>query len=848
MAKQDSVSRPIQVFLNTDQFLTVPERSGGGGNKDFFAGNDRGFSRHKSAMRQKIQDASETLRRNGQGAGFIIVQMSSEALAKSYRPLRALFSAGNAFSLVGGGRVGEIFLQCSPDALDRLDRRIEERAELEPRLKENEVTGQFEPRPSAYRGELSGIEDIRIPGPADRVAFSARDAAEWLSRPDTLGGYVVELFRPNVTLDPHAVEEMIGGFRQRLERLGGVVALPLFLGQSSRSSRGHLTISVQLTRDHDVSVIALPSDESPQARAVSRLTATALQRLDDSVDRHQGFLEQMATEPLVRRISLPPLIQVAQLDQSHPAQSAALPIPPAQVSPVVGIVDGGVADIPTIATWRSGGTDPIDPGDRDSAHGTFIAGLVVGAGGFNPHIANDLEPGGCGYYDIPLLPREGLLGKYYSVPSDFFDQLEEEVIRAKEEASVRVFNLSYGSRQMSKDLGYSPFAKALDDMAAQHDVVFTVSAGNLQSIESRDPWPLDGDEAVQLLARGTTANGRITAPAEHLLGLSVGAINPPGVPGHHEGLPTTYTRRGPGVGGARKPDLSHYGGASSRGGGRTGLTSLASDNKLVENSGTSFAAPLVASTLATINHRLEGTVPRETLIALLVHRAGRSNAMHHRALRHVAREFVGFGLSPPADACLSDSQHSITLVFSETLAVRRELKFIFSWPRSLVTPSGKCRGQADLTLAFTPPIDARFDAECLRVQLEAHLHQIETDPNTGEDVPKSRLTRYDSTLPRGLELTEKYLLQTGLKWTPVKRYKLLMPRGRGSSSNWQLSLRSSTRAGERFPEGGVPFTIVMTISDSQRTAPIYDEVRNEISRRGLDLADITVAHRVRPRG
>ena len=90
--------------------------------------------------------------------GFIIVQMSSEALAKSYRPLSALFSAGNAFSLVGGGRVGESFLQCSPDALDRLDRRIEERAELEPRLKENEGTGQFEPRPSAYRGELSGIE------------------------------------------------------------------------------------------------------------------------------------------------------------------------------------------------------------------------------------------------------------------------------------------------------------------------------------------------------------------------------------------------------------------------------------------------------------------------------------------------------------------------------------------------------------------------------------------------------------------------------------------------------------------------------------------------------------------
>ena len=80
-----------------------------------------------------------------------------------------------------------------------------------------------------------------------------------------------------------------------------------------------------------------------------------------------------------------------------------------------------------------------------------------------------------------------------------------------------------------------------------------------------------------------------------------------------------------------------------------------------------------------------------------------------------------------------------------------------------------------------------------------------------------------------------------------KALHLAMPRGRGTSSNWRLALRSSTRAGDVFPASGVPFTIVMTISDLEQTAPVYDEVRNEISRRGLELADITLAHRVRPR-
>lgn len=121
------------------------------------------------------------------------------------------------------------------------------------------------------------------------------------------------------------------------------------------------------------------------------------------------------------------------------------------------------------------------------------------------------------------------------------------------------------------------------------------------------------------------------------------------------------------------------------------------------------------------------------------------------------------------------------------------------------------------------------------------------DPDTGNDDPQSRLHPYDSELPDGLDYTETYLLKTGLKWTPVKRYHLAMPRGRGTSSNWCLTLRSSTRAGDVFPDSGVPFTIVMTISDIDQTAPVYDEVRNEISRRGLELADITVAHRVRPR-
>lgn len=48
--------------------------------------------------------------------------------------------------------------------------------------------------------------------------------------------------------------------------------------------------------------------------------------------------------------------------------------------------------------------------------------------------------------------------------------------------------------------------------------------------------------------------------------------------------------------------------------------------------------------------------------------------------RTLARDFVGFGVAPPAEACLTDATHSITLVFSDILPPRRELSFIFTWP------------------------------------------------------------------------------------------------------------------------------------------------------------------------
>ena len=350
MTEQNKIPRPIQVFLDADKFISLKKPRQRGGNRDFFSGNNAGFARHKSKMRQHVRDASMTLRSERHEVGFVIVQMQAGALAKSYRPINALFSRSNSFCLVGGGGVGESYFQCTPNALDRLDHLIETQAEVEPLRKENRRTGELDLRPSTYRSELGGIENIRLPVAADRISFSAHDAVERLGQPNALGGYLLELFRPDTTADPVAVNLMVSGFRERLHHFGGIVALPLFGPDSTSIGRGQFMMSVQLISRVEKSFVSLPFGDSFPIDQEAVRSALRSDTQTVPISRHQRFLEMMANEPLLRRITISPLLQVSQLDQPKPTKRNVQPVQPSQSAPTVGIVDGGVADNMQILT------------------------------------------------------------------------------------------------------------------------------------------------------------------------------------------------------------------------------------------------------------------------------------------------------------------------------------------------------------------------------------------------------------------------------------------------------------------------------------------------------------------
>lgn len=549
----------------------------------------------------------------------------------------------------------------------------------------NKQTGKEELRVSGYRSEVGGIEDVRLHGATDRVKFSSEEAVHWMKQPNVIGGYIVELFRPERSISPNEIDALVANFQHGLELLQGGLLVRPFLPSTSTTQFGEpsLILSVQLISDGR-RLIELPFLVDGRSAEMSEASLPAAMRGvrgDLTLARHTELLAFLGEQALVRSVELPPVLETTPMVAGANLGAAVVPDPAAGVDyPVVGIIDGGVADSAPLNKWSIGAADLVPEGDRDEVHGTFIAGLISAGSALNPALSATLEPVGCKFYDLDLFPRRELRSTYYSDIEELFDILDEKIKVAKRDYGVRVFNLSFSIGQRPSRLAYSLAADRLDRIARTNDVIFVVAAGNLPPSTSRPPWPEKGEDAVTMLAGFGTQDQQITAPSEHVLGITVGAVNPPGVTGHLHLLPTTYTRRGPGVGGARKPDLSNYGGANVAGSSQTGLLSLTPGGNAVHNCGTSFAAPLTAATIATLDQRLERQSPRETLLALPIHRAKRPKFLNSKPLRHVSREFVGFGMAPDADAMLNDEPHSVTLVFSDRLLVRQQLEFRFAWP------------------------------------------------------------------------------------------------------------------------------------------------------------------------
>jgi hypothetical protein len=459
--------------------------------------------------------------------------------------------------------------------------------------------------------------------------------------------------------------------------------------------------------------------------------------------------------------------------------------------------------------------------------------------------------------DFYVTPEPGRMG----YPKDFFENRDKEFREHQARLVRQVSSITAALQQSSVDTAFvkvrlnkdawakshrpthSLFAEQLDAIADENDVIFIISSGNLLSSEYRPLWPADAGDALRMLA-GRSTMETIFQPSESSRSLAVGSLTPPGTPPHIAGTPACYTRRGPGMKVGVKPDLAHYGGCiPTAQTNHTGLFSIDPAGDTTSGLGTSYATPLVAKTVAALDVSIEGDVARETLIALAVHHAQIPAPISDENLRDIARQFVGFGIPSSSYEVLTTDDHAITLVFSDILHAKRELRFDFAWPQCLVESStGRCRGAARMTLVYRPPLEPSFGSELVRVNLDAHLRQ---DNGNGKYVGRAKQVFLPN--PSSEANTEAELIEHGLKWWPIKAYEARLPRGVGKASSWRLAIDSLVRSGDNYPASGIPFTLILTIRDLDGDARVFNDLRQYLRARRVNLNDIRIAGRVRPR-
>lgn len=461
------------------------------------------------------------------------------------------------------------------------------------------------------------------------------------------------------------------------------------------------------------------------------------------------------------------------------------------------------------------------------------------------------ERDGCKIVDIPLYPNGDFLALYPNGFSEFLAEVEQAVAEASANHGVRIFNLSINATSPVERYTYSTYAAELDRIADTYGVVFINSAGNLSQADSRAPWPAKPTEVIKYFANRTSPD-TIFKPAEGVRSISVGALNPPTNDKKHiVGAPTVYTRRGPGLQVGVKPDLTAYGGAGiTTPGAMTGLTSIDQGGVPTPVIGTSFAAPLVARSLAGLDAATSGGLTPEALRAMMLHNAVMPAPLTKRGHKDLARQFAGFGQPIAAQNMLETGDNEITLLFQSRLQIGEKkpviLRFPFTWPQSLVT-DGKCSGRARITLVYAPPLDPAFGAEFVRVNLEASLKQRQAQ-NAKDGSPRYTTQIDAKFLPKraGLAIPEKALIDHGLKWWPVKQYSKTYAE-HGASSEWRLEVTSLVRAETKFPAEGVPFAVLLTIDDPSGAAPVYREMQQGLQASRANAQALHAVFRVRPR-
>ena len=409
---------------------------------------------------------------------------------------------------------------------------------------------------------------------------------------------------------------------------------------------------------------------------------------------------------------------------------------------------------------------------RDRVHGTAMASLIC---------HGDLDDGGVPIsrplYVRPIMqPRRGFGGESFEaipeavLPVDIVHRAVRRLYESEDgqqplAPSIRAINLSVCDPSRPFDRGMSSWARLLDWLSWEYNVLFVVSAGNRPhdielNVSREDFRTLTAEEREKAVIKAIaedTRHRRLLSPAETLNGLTVSAIHADGsvVQSHptlinpfvRAGFPCTFSPHGPGYRRTIKPDIFLPGGrqflleklgtAHPRatlqaapfhrppGQGVAAPGPTGELNRTWHTRGTSNAAALASRWANALfdmidqlrpdsGGRLSASYDAVLLKTLLVHGADwinagplyeeiLRNAENSRTFRDYVSKFIGYGLANVAKV-MSCTDQCVTILGVGELRDGEAHEFALPLPPSLSTLTEKRR--LTITLSWLTPINS----------------------------------------------------------------------------------------------------------------------------------------------
>ena len=152
-----------------------------------------------------------------------------------------------------------------------------------------------------------------------------------------------------------------------------------------------------------------------------------------------------------------------------------------------------------------------------------------------------------------------------------------------------------------------------------------------------------------------------------------------------------------------------------------------------------------------------------------------------------------------------------------------------------------------MVLVYEPVLDPTKGAEYCQVNVTASLGREFTNPSTGEIQYHRDILPVP--LPGGGSQLEKDLVEHAWKWSPVKLYERpikVMP-VLPNETGWRLSVDLLLRHELEAQRSSVrqPFYLAITVADPDHSAPVYQEMQQQLA--ALGIVPISLRGRVRAR-